>query len=315
MKNSVKKFLLFILMVIILTATIAPVSVSAKNKPYNFVTIDFPGATKTEARGINPQGDIVGTYWVGAISHGFLLKDGNYTSLDFPGDEIKSTEANAISVTGDIVGSYTMLSGRIHGYLLTKHGEWSTVDYPYEDHFMAGGLFDIAPNGTVVGCMHDQVGVSVTSMFGYAVYPDGTAEKFDSPDQHMAMHYGTSPNGAIVGTYRISSTPWEYIGYLITKDGEFIPFDVPNSSRTTAVSVNAAGIIAGTYWDIPYTANKIHGFVVETNGSVNPDEWVFNTIDFPGADRTGVYRINSNGAMVGWYFAGGTNHGFLASRK
>jgi len=38
-----------------------------------FTTIDFPGATFTNALGINPRGDIVGQYISAGVSHGFLL--------------------------------------------------------------------------------------------------------------------------------------------------------------------------------------------------------------------------------------------------
>jgi hypothetical protein len=42
--------------------------------PFEFVTIDYPGATATQPFGNNPQGDVVGTYVDAAGKrHGFLL--------------------------------------------------------------------------------------------------------------------------------------------------------------------------------------------------------------------------------------------------
>jgi uncharacterized membrane protein len=42
--------------------------------PVTFITIDYPGATRTVVRGINPQGDMVGNYVDAAgKSHGFFL--------------------------------------------------------------------------------------------------------------------------------------------------------------------------------------------------------------------------------------------------
>lgn len=38
----------------------------------NFITIDGPGATWTEARGINASGEVVGFYFDGVASHGFI---------------------------------------------------------------------------------------------------------------------------------------------------------------------------------------------------------------------------------------------------
>lgn len=46
--------------------------------------VDLPGATGTAALGINPEGDIVGRYFVGAATHSFLLSDGTATNVDPP---------------------------------------------------------------------------------------------------------------------------------------------------------------------------------------------------------------------------------------
>jgi hypothetical protein len=43
----------------------------------NFTTINYPGAASTRALGINPQGDIVGTYDLAGVRHGFLLERDN----------------------------------------------------------------------------------------------------------------------------------------------------------------------------------------------------------------------------------------------
>ena len=51
-----------------------------------FTTIDFPGATRTNPRWVNPAGDIVGFYNAGGTTHGFLRsEDGAFTTIDFPG--------------------------------------------------------------------------------------------------------------------------------------------------------------------------------------------------------------------------------------
>src|SRR2546429_1760248 len=48
-------------------------------------TIDVPGASSTQAKGINPEGDIVGEYSNATGTHGFLLSKGNFTTIDVPG--------------------------------------------------------------------------------------------------------------------------------------------------------------------------------------------------------------------------------------
>src|SRR5262249_25010782 len=53
---------------------------------YDFTTIDVPGATSTEALGINASGQIVGQYDdASGTTHGYLLCKGKYTTLDVPG--------------------------------------------------------------------------------------------------------------------------------------------------------------------------------------------------------------------------------------
>lgn len=96
-----------------------------------FTSIDFPGAFETEPGeltgngGINPRGDIVGGYCDAAPCrvdngsvHGFLLSEGEFTSIDFPG--ATWTAAFGINARGDIAGAYTDISGQVHGFLLNR---------------------------------------------------------------------------------------------------------------------------------------------------------------------------------------------------
>src|SRR4030095_9540519 len=69
-------------------------------------TIDVPGATGTRAFGINARGDIVGSYTMGGVTHGYLLSDGVRTTIDVPGSS--NTEAWSINPRGDIIGRYTL---------------------------------------------------------------------------------------------------------------------------------------------------------------------------------------------------------------
>src|SRR5258708_7848125 len=81
-----------------------------------FTSIDFPGAAFTTARGINSQGDIVGSYYTsygkaniqylptGNAGHGFVLRAGTYTSIDFAGAIL--TEVWRITDGGRILGRY-----------------------------------------------------------------------------------------------------------------------------------------------------------------------------------------------------------------
>src|SRR6266700_4510224 len=107
-----------------------------------FTAIDFPGAAGTQAWGINPGGDIVGFY-VSAdkATHGFLKSRGQYSSIDFPGASY--TEANGISPRGEVIGDYAATltgSGPHHGYVLSREGTFTTIDYSGATSTCAWGM-------------------------------------------------------------------------------------------------------------------------------------------------------------------------------
>jgi uncharacterized membrane protein len=92
-----------------------------------FTTIDFPGAVDTaptgDKGGINFRGDIVSYYCAfepcsldNDSEHGFLLSNGEFTTIDFPGGH--ATAGFGINARGDIVGPYNDASGNGHGFLL-----------------------------------------------------------------------------------------------------------------------------------------------------------------------------------------------------
>ena len=78
------------------------------------VNFDYPGATNTQAYGINAFGAVVGWFGPAASSHGFLLRDGQFTSIDIPG--ATRTRAFGINSAGTIVGYFKDATG-IHGFV------------------------------------------------------------------------------------------------------------------------------------------------------------------------------------------------------
>src|SRR5205807_2150036 len=76
-------------------------------------TFDLPGAAATnmDKGGINARGDMVGVYCdaapcvVGPTGvHGFVLRDGALTTIDYPG--ARGTATFGINPRGDVVGAY-----------------------------------------------------------------------------------------------------------------------------------------------------------------------------------------------------------------
>src|SRR5260370_5667135 len=69
---------------------------------HGFTTIDVPGASFTEAFGINPEGNIVGHYSNATGLHGFLLSEGAITTIDDAA--AASTTAFVVNRNGNTVG-------------------------------------------------------------------------------------------------------------------------------------------------------------------------------------------------------------------
>ena len=261
-----------------------------------FTTIDFPGATLTNAQGINAGGEIVGAYndsGTPSKTHGFLLSGGQYYSIDFP--EARATIARGIGPEGDIVGSYqrTDESGGVpaHGFLRNNRGEYFKVDYPGHLNTIAQRIL---PDGTILGCYHDAD--TMGSMHGMVMSP---GQGFASIPEGMSMHNGATPNGSlIVGLF--TDMDGRGKGYFVNR-GRFEPFEVPGAVSTAAWDINQAGVAVGVYRD----AAGFHGFQFDGTD--------FGRIDFPGATATRVFGINARGDMVGSYVDGsGRTHGFIA---
>ena len=92
-----------------------------------FSTIDFPGATETDANDISNNGTIVGFYVdTLGVDHGFSLVGGSFTTIDAPNSS--GTLAYGINDNGDIVGWYVdQNSGVTHGFEL-QGTTFTTID-------------------------------------------------------------------------------------------------------------------------------------------------------------------------------------------
>src|SRR5205823_4474567 len=83
----------------------------------NYVSIDHPGATFTNALGINPRGETVGRYIDASGRHGYVLSRGTFSTIDVPGATL--TGVTAINPEGDIVGRFSS-AGVFHGFVLSR---------------------------------------------------------------------------------------------------------------------------------------------------------------------------------------------------
>jgi probable HAF family extracellular repeat protein len=87
----------------------------------SFTKLAIPGASMTQAFGINDSGKVVGTYTVGtgstAMTHGFTWKPGDgFSTVDDP-HGVGTTIINGVNDRGDLVGFYTDSAGNTDGML------------------------------------------------------------------------------------------------------------------------------------------------------------------------------------------------------
>ena len=299
---------------------------------FTFVSIDVPNATFTFATGIGPSGDIVGIYGDASFNeHGFLLKDGNFTTIDVPGalvgvSGILQTEANGINPAGDIVGDYfappgapgvpechIAFSPACRRGFLYSNGLFSDVLVPGKKGSIPNS---ITPDGTIYGCDHNDdyfgsmVGFGRTHTDSFITLDAGGGELQDPAQSVTAsMNNAATPNGKIiVGLYADPPAPGGTYHGFVVENGKFVAYDVPGSVLTQIWGINASADFVGLYDD---AASNEHGFL-QRWGESSP-----LTIDVPSnppfnSTLTDAFGINSAGRVVGLYIdSSGNLHGFL----
>jgi hypothetical protein len=87
----------------------------------SYTPINVPGALATHATDLNAKGIIIGWYEDSAnLIHSFVLSEGNFSTIDFPGAPAGTTLAFGLTDVGQIVGQYMdPLGGGTLGFLAT----------------------------------------------------------------------------------------------------------------------------------------------------------------------------------------------------
>jgi uncharacterized membrane protein len=223
------------------------------------------------------------------------------TTINYPGAVF--TDARGINARGEIVGTYRMAGEppvNFHGYLRSRHGEFSQVDFPGHTNTIPQR---ITANGLILGCRHDSD--TMGTMHGITMNARDLAGGGSEIDAFASMNNGATLDGRlIVGLYTDMDTNRGH-GYLLFGGSDFIPFDVPGSTFTAAWDVNPSGGVVGVYRD---AKNVPHGFVWS-----GPQ---FESIDVPGALSTRAFGINASGTVVGNYTDEKNKvRGFVAVRR
>jgi uncharacterized membrane protein len=264
--------------------------------------IDVPGAVGTRAFGINPRGDVVGSYTNATGTHGYVRSGGEITTIDYPG--ASSTEAWGINARGDIIGRYTIANvAGTRGFLLSR-GTYTDVSMRKPDgtYHLITLPTKIGASGEIVGCFHDAS--SLTDMYGY-VHRGSSVTAFalptvTAPTGSSAMHNGVMPGGGVVVGFTFP-TATTARGYVVTRDTlTFVDF--PGSTNTQLWDVNPAGTMVGQY----FGSGRTNGLYVDAEG--------YHTINVPASTMTVARGINPQGDIVGVYNDASGAHGFVLRR-
>lgn len=289
-----------VLLVCILLGSVAP-----SYAQFTFTNIDCPDSTLTTTRSINNHGEIVGAYRIVPPRHAALIKDGQCTALA-PTTVLGTNYSEAFKNNdrGDVVGQFLDDAGFSHGFLLSKSGVLTTLDFPGASDTAAFGINEW---GTVVGQwdLLDSSG-NLIAAHGFT-WNGGTFSTVDYPGAGDTFVGGINARGDLVGEWDSGPSAVFGHGFVFSK-GQFINFDVPVAGAilTQLDDINANGQILGVYID---TLGMEHGFL-EVGAT-------FTSFDFPGAAITSAWGINSAGEIVGNHFdsPGGASHGYLAVSK
>jgi probable HAF family extracellular repeat protein len=263
-------------------------------------------AAQTSARGINARGDVVGFYVAGGRQHGFLLKDGQYASLDFPVPGVRATIANGTNARGEIVGQY-LLPVRV------KDAEGN--DLPEDSPLYCPPDLPAPPNlpntadPACIKAFHYWQGTFSTVMFPATVDEKGVSHKHPG-----AIAQRITADGDIYGCLHDHDLGPSMFGAAWTHAGTFsLTFNggERSDSMATPMSMNNGGtngggqVIAGFFMDM---FNQQHGYLVRDGAFTSYDPTDVTTL-------TATWDMNASQQFVGTFRESGElltkRHAFL----
>jgi probable HAF family extracellular repeat protein len=215
--------------------------VAAQDAEYTFTTIDVPGATHTEAYGINTAGQIVGWFQDATGQHGFLRDGATYTRIDVP--SALSTVAFGINDSSQIVGHFNDFA-RTRGFVTADGATFTAINVPGAT---TTATFGINNSNQIAGWFQDTAGP-------HGFLTDGaTFTRIDVPNALATYAFRINDSDHIVG--RFDDATGRH-GFL-TDGTTFTILAVPGATETQAFGINNSGQIVGWFQD----ATGTHGFL------------------------------------------------------
>ena len=274
---------------------------------YLFSQIHVPDSDSTEANGINARGHIVGGYVdSNGISHGFLLRNGVFKTIDVPG-ALETLAARSINARGDIVGGFLDSDFVRHGFLLSD-GKFTQIDYPGSTGTYMSGINNA---GDVTGGYFKVNGTN-----GTFIRKNGKFYRVHVPGGSAPNVRAAQDNGRVLVGSVLMDFDGGFHGFVRRKPAEFELIDLPSLSVPCGGvrSINQRGDMVGGFAyldsiDECYRPDHDrHGFLLRDGH--------FKVIDYPGSAVTDAFSINDDRVIVGQYIdKQGNSYGFQALPK
>ncbi len=239
-----------------------------------------PGASQTEANGINDRGTIVGSYRDehNAMQCYFRDAAGRFYKLKIP--NANACEAAGINNDGIIVGTYT-LAGR-RGFAWHPRG------------------------GNSTSVTTASAGSGATAKAQPAPQPTVAPKQEAAPPNAVAVQPSARNSAATVAP--VPSTPTvapapalPAMLMRVSAGTDLVKIAVPGASTTRPAGMNSSGDVVGSYEDGQHN----RGFLFR--------QGKFILIDFPGAESTFPVAINDSGVVAGIYDGKSGIHSFIRS--
>jgi len=259
-----------------------------------YTTFQYPGATSTNATGINDYNTVVGYASLNGKQIGFIRwANGTFTKVDIGSIRTELFGRNNKGVT---VGVYADANGG-HAFLLTSSG-YQNVDYPGAFAFELLGINNYNSSVGAANTTNAQLGIKRWS--------NGTFTKIQYPNSTATQLNGINDSGVVVGMNGADAGPNTMVAFALIS-GKFQQITDPkaDSLSTWVIGINDNQVIVGTGYNGGNPPQSSHGFFI-VNGQLK---------EMPtpsGAGNLQANGINKGGLITGAGSFGGTEKGFIA---
>ncbi len=207
------------------------------------------------------------------------------TTFTVPG----ATYTNVVDINerGDVSGYYGIPNGLSQGFLRNASGEIITISFPGQSDTIAYGLNNL---GVIAGTY------STGTSGGGMLYYNGAYKSIVIGDRSTAVN-DINDSGYYAGSYGRANAS----GYIASPSGQITILNYPGALSTGVNWIKDNGAAIGTYQD---TFGVYHTFAWSAQSG-------YKALSIPGLPGATIGDVNAAGVMVGAYFNGVTDRGFV----